>query len=264
MTGPRAKPPHLAPEYGAQFTDRSVAAAYRARPPYPDEVFAHLAGLLASRSAPVLELGCGTGDLTLGLAARVAAVDALEPSAAMLEIARARAPRSANVAWIAQSAEAFAPRGRYGLVVAAESLHWMEWSVVLPRISRWLEPGGSLAIVERRFTGLPWESEVGALIARLSTNRVFRASDLIDELASRALFRERGRHFTEPIAFAQSLDDYVESFHSRNGFSRERMGAAAADEFDRGVRVAVLAHAPDGIVRGSLSARLVWGEALSE
>lgn len=263
MTEPRPKPPHLAPEYGAQFADRSVAAAYRARPPYPEEAFARLAALLPA-GGRVLELGCGSGDLTLGLAARVAALDAADPSAAMLEVARARAPQPANVAWIARSAEAFEPRARYGLVVAAESLHWMEWSVVLPRIARWLDPGGSLAIVERRFTGLPWERELGALIARLSTNRLFQRSDLCDELDSRGLFRERGRCLTRPVEFAQALDDYVESFHSRNGFSRERMAAAAADEFDRGVRAAVRAHAPDEVVRGQLSARIVWGEALSD
>jgi hypothetical protein len=44
----RAPLPHLAPQYGAQFADRSVAAAYRARPPYPDEVFERLAALLPS------------------------------------------------------------------------------------------------------------------------------------------------------------------------------------------------------------------------
>ena|SRR2546425_3397787 len=31
------KPKHLGPEYGAQFSDPSVASAYRFRPPYPGE-----------------------------------------------------------------------------------------------------------------------------------------------------------------------------------------------------------------------------------
>ena len=264
MTEPRAKPAHLAPEYGAQFEDRSVAAAYRARPPYPDEVFDILAGLLRPAPGRALELGCGSGDLTLGLAARVTRLDALEPSSAMLEIARPRAAACGNITWIAQPAEAFEPRERYALIVAAESLHWMDWSVLLPRLARWLEPGAWLAIVARSFTGLPFEPEIGELIARFSTNRVFEKSDLIDELESRSLFRERGRHRTRPVGFAQSVDDYVESFHSRNGFSRERMTAEAAAQFDRGVRDAVLAHSPDGVVCGELTARIVWGAPGSE
>ena len=265
MSEPRPKPAHLAPQYGAQFADRAVAAAYRARPPYPDAVFDCLAGLLAPRTGRVLELGCGSGDLTFGLAPRVTRLDAVEPAEAMLEIARARAgSQHPNVTWFAQAAEAFEPAERYALVVAAESLHWMEWSVVLPRIARWLEPGAPLAIVERSFAGLPFEPEIGALIAKHSTNRIFQRSDLVDELTARGLFRERGRQRTEPVRFAQSLDDYVESFHSRNGFSRERMSAESASEFDRGVRAAVLARCPDGVVRGELSARIVWGAPGSE
>jgi ubiquinone/menaquinone biosynthesis C-methylase UbiE len=264
VTETAAKPAHLGPQYGAQFEDRSVVAAYRTRPPYPDGVFDVLAGLLAPGPARALELGCGSGDLTLGLAARVTRLDALEPSAAMLEIARPRAAAHGNITWIAQPAEAFEPRERYALVVAAESLHWMEWGVVLPRLARWLEPGASLAVVERSFSGLPFEREVGALIARFSTNRMFQKSDLIEELRSRRLFAERGRRRTRSVSFAQPVDDYVESFHSRNGFSRERMTAEAAAAFDRGVREAVLAHSPDGVVRGELSARIVWGAPGSE
>ena len=112
----------------------------------------------------------------------------------MLEIARARAgTRIQTSPGSGGAAEAFEPRERYALVVAAESLHWMEWSVVLPRIARWLEPGAPLAIVERRFAGLPFEPEIGALISEHSTNRDFRRSDLVDELRARGLFRELGR-----------------------------------------------------------------------
>ncbi len=263
MSEPRAKPEHLAPQYGAQFADRSVAAAYRARPPYPDEVFDCLARLLAPATGRVLELGSGSGDLTLGLAPRVTRLDAVEPARAMLEIARARAGAAhPNVTWIERPAEAFEPEERYALAVAAESLHWMEWSVLLPRIARWLEPAAPLAIVGRSFDGLPFEPEIGALISRHSTNRAFRRSDLVEELTSRGLFRELGRLRTEPVRFAQSLDHYVESFHSRNGFSRERMSAASAAEFDQGVRAAVLVRVPDGVVSGALSARIVWGTPL--
>ena len=36
----------------------------------------------------------------------------------------------------------------YVLAVAGESLHWMEWSVVLPRLAEALEPGALLDRVE--------------------------------------------------------------------------------------------------------------------
>jgi len=257
------KPAHLAPRYAAQFADRSVVAAYRARPPYPDEVFELLESLLPEpRTSRVLELGCGSGDLTFGLARRVGALDAVEISAPMLELARARAGSGAgNVRWIESSAEAFEPRARYSLAVAAESLHWMDWHVVFPRLASWLEPGALLAIVDgRQLEPVPWQEELARLVAAHSTNRDFRPVDLVAELARRGLFRERGRRRTAPVPLEQSLDDYVESFHSRNGFSRERMTRASAEEFDAALRAAVAAHAREGRIRARCSALLVWGE----
>jgi len=260
-----AKPAHLSAEYAAQFADRAVVAAYRARPPYPEEVFEILESLLPAGGARVLELGCGSGDLTLGLSPRVAALDALEISEPMLERARARAgARHSNVTWISGAAESFEPAASYSQIVAAESLHWMDWDVVLPRCARWLDARGWLAVVDGRLLGpLPWDAELRALISSHSTNRDFAPFDLIGELTRRSLFREAGRRRTAPIALEQSADDYVESFHSRNGFSRERMTAESAADFGRSLRAAVLRHAPDGIVRASLSALVVWGRPLA-
>ena len=84
------KPEHLSPQYGRQFQDRSVADAYYARPPYPGQIFDILVSLIPDSHLPVLELGSGTGDLTLEMARRVRYIDAVEPSAAMLARARER------------------------------------------------------------------------------------------------------------------------------------------------------------------------------
>jgi 2-polyprenyl-3-methyl-5-hydroxy-6-metoxy-1,4-benzoquinol methylase len=84
------KPKHLAPEYGAQFGDESIVAAYRHRPPYPAETFDIVAGLLGDGPRVILEAGCGSGDLALGLARHVERVDAVDPSAAMLTAAQSR------------------------------------------------------------------------------------------------------------------------------------------------------------------------------
>ncbi|HKC51636.1 MAG TPA: class I SAM-dependent methyltransferase [Myxococcota bacterium] len=260
-----ARPAHLSAEYAAQFADRAVVAAYAARPPYPEEVFAILESLLPSSAARVLELGCGSGDLTLRLAARVGRVDAVDVSEPMLERARARAgARHPNVTWIATPVEAFAPSASYSQIVAAESLHWMDWDVALPSCARWLDENGVLAIVDGRLLApLPWDAELRALIAEHSTNRDFRPLDLVEELTKRGLFRELGRRRTAPIAVEQRADDYVESFHSRNGFSRERMSRESALAFDRALRAAIQRHSPDMLVRASLTALVVWGRPLS-
>jgi SAM-dependent methyltransferase len=258
------RPAHLSAEFAAQFADRSVVRAYRARPPYPAGTAEILQSLLAPGAARVLELGCGSGDLTLALAPHVTELDALDPSEPMLEAARARAGEAhPNVRWHAASAERFESPGDYALAVAAESLHWMEWSVVLPRIAGWLRPGAVLAIVTRELAPLPWDAELRRLIQTHSTNRGFRAYDLVDELARRELFRELGRRKTEPEPSTQSVEDYVESFHSRNGFSRQRMAPSAAVAFDESVRAAVLRDAADGVVRAMGRALVIWGAPAS-
>lgn len=259
------KPAHLAPEYAAQFRDGAVVAAYAARPPYPPELFAALKSLLPSDAlALALELGCGTGDLTFGLAPHVAALHAIDPSPAMLRAAIARhTPVPGHVRLMLASAEAFRPRESFSLVVAAESLHWMDWSEVLPKIASWLTPDGVLAIVTARsFVGLPWAEPLRAWIAHYSTNRDYQPYDIVAELVQRGLFRELGRKRCSHVV-SQTVDDYVESFHSRNGLSRERMSLAAATEFDAAVRALVLEHRPDGIVRDELMCSVVWGTPIA-
>jgi SAM-dependent methyltransferase len=254
------KPRHLESDYAAQFRDSGVATAYAARPPYPDSLFDALLELIPATSRRVLELGAGTGDVTIGLAARVDQIDAVEPSSAMLQIARQRGHGAANVAWFPMMAEQFDYIARYDLAVAAESLHWMDWSLVLPKIAGTLAPSATLAIVTSRdLIGLPWADELHRLIATFSTNHDYRSYDLVHELTSRGLFEEAGRRTLSGGPFTQSLGDYVESFHSRNGFSRERMGAQRAAGFDRVLCELVRRHGRDERVSGAISTTLVWG-----
>jgi SAM-dependent methyltransferase len=258
------KPAHLAPHYAQQFEDREVARCYHTRPPYPAEVFQILSGLLPEQDRAVLELGCGTGELTLGLCPFVDHIDALDPSRAMLEVARARPrARDPRIGWFESRAESFVFPRRYALIVAADSLHWMDWAELFPKLRAALAPHGVLAIVAGRELDRPaWHSELRELVGRHSTNRDYVAHDLIHELSARGLFHGVGRRSTEPVRFAQTLDDYVESFHTRNGFLRARMTERSALEFDAAVRRLVLEHQPSGTVEGTTTARVVWGYPL--
>jgi trans-aconitate methyltransferase len=259
MTKP--KPDHLGPEYAAQFADRSVALAYYTRPPYPPELFAQLLSLLPACERTVLDLGCGTGDVAIGLVGQVDRIDAVDTSAAMLKVASTRHMSGTDgLQWVQSRAESFRATMRYGLIVAGESLHWMDWEVVFGWLPDALAREGALALVSgREFIEVPWHAELAELVPRFSTNRRYKPYDLVGELAERGLFEEIGRHSTSPIDYAQSLEAYVESFHTRNGFSRERMSAAAAAEFDRAVRELAKSYCPDGWVRGQVGATVVWG-----
>jgi SAM-dependent methyltransferase len=250
----------LGPAYGAQFGDHSVADAYRTRPPYPPELFTILLGLIRDESPGILDLGCGSGDIARSLAPHVAHVDASDPSGPM--IARGQAlpgGQHPNIQWIVSTAEDFAYVSTYALVVTAESLHWMDWYTVLPHIRHSLTPQGRLAIVlGRGFRDEPWAEEVRQLITHYSTNREYEPYNLLAELAKRDLFTPEQSIQTAPIPFTQSVDAYVESFHSRNGLSRDRMGPSAA-AFDDQLKAIIAQYQPKPVLAFELVADVAWG-----
>jgi SAM-dependent methyltransferase len=255
------KPPHLAAEYGAQFRDEEVAAAYAHRPPYPPETYVILESLIGPRPRTVLELGAGTGDLTVGLAPLVDTLIAVEPSKAMLArgLRRVGAGRG-QVEWLNIAAEDHDFQGPYAAVIAAESFHWLDWYRVMPRIATGLAASGHLMLVERVLAEPPpWDEELRGLIQTYTTNRHYVRYDLVTELVTRGLLAVAGTAFTAAVEHRQHVDDYVESFHSRNGFSRARLPVAHAREFDDGLKALVRRFCRDDTVRLTVRARVCWG-----
>jgi ubiquinone/menaquinone biosynthesis C-methylase UbiE len=259
------KPAHLGPEYGAQFRDQSIVDAYSTRPPYPPEVFLILEEVMIDQPRIVLDLGCGTGDIARNLVSHTERIDAVDPSTAMLAYAQ-KLPGGDDprINWINATAEEFEYPATYALAVTAESLHWMEWYVVLPKIGRALSEHGRLAIVGgRSFTAMPWRDELEELISRYSTNREYQPYNVIDELIERNLITIERRIRTEPVPFTQSVDDYIESFHSRNGLSRQRM-SDGGEAFDRELAALVARYSDSDDLTFDLSVSVTIGCPVTE
>lgn len=253
------KPGGLEPHYAEQFCDAAVVDAYGARPPYPpalDPLFVELAG---GPDAHLLDLGCGTGELTRRLAPQLHAVTAVDQSERM--IARARTlpgGTAANITWIAGRVEDVALTGPFTSALAAQSFHWFDWALLVRRLAEWL-PTRRLILTDRKEAGTPWSETLAGLYRRFSTNQDFEPFDLVDELIARRYFTVEGRLTPRPDPFPQAIDDYVTSLHSQNGLSRDRMTAADAQAFDDAVREAVAPHARDGVLTLPIATRVVWG-----
>jgi hypothetical protein len=101
-----------------------------------------------------------------------------------------------------------------------------------------------------------WRDGLQQLIRQFSTNREFRQYDLVDELTARGhvTVSDRAR-FIE--SHTQSIDAYVTSIHSRNGFSRDRMTPDAARAFDAAVRRLVTPSARSGLLMLTIETRAV-------
>jgi methylase of polypeptide subunit release factors len=52
---------------GRRFSEVRMAENYRFRPPYPTEVYDTLLELMRGHPRIILDAGCGTGKITLGL-----------------------------------------------------------------------------------------------------------------------------------------------------------------------------------------------------
>jgi SAM-dependent methyltransferase len=120
------------------------------RPGYPRAVvdgLLQLAGI--GRDDRVLEIGCGTGQLTVPLAERGLRVTAVELGAALARVARrnlAAHPRAEVV--VGAFEEVALDPGSFDLVVAATSFHWLDPAVRVERSVDLLRPGGALAVID--------------------------------------------------------------------------------------------------------------------
>jgi SAM-dependent methyltransferase len=251
------RPPQLTRENADVFKLDSVARAYRYRPPHPGGVMDALLSLLGREGGAILDVGCGTGELSRGLVDAAERLDAVDVSQAMIDEGR-RQERGdhPNLRWVCARLEDADLRPPYALAVAGDSLHWMDWEVALPRLHDALAPGALLAIVGRTWgTRAPEEME---LIRRYSTLGDFQPFQLGRELVSRGLFRSQG-HLRFAGAWRPTVGEYVESRHSQSGLSRDRMGPDRAAAFDAELKDLLGRLVAEGRVRSRDDGRLDLG-----
>jgi len=135
--------------YGTVF-DEAAAEYDRHRPAYPDELIdraCQVAGI--GRGDPVLEIGCGTGQLTRALLARGLHVTAVEPGPNLIGLARQNLAGAGQVDFVAARFEdAPLPRGQFRAVFCASAFHWIDPEVSWRKAAGVLVGGGTLALVQ--------------------------------------------------------------------------------------------------------------------
>jgi SAM-dependent methyltransferase len=132
-----------------------VAGFYhRYRHGYPPAVIDLLAGAFGLGNADmVVDLGCGTGQLTLPIARRVRAVAGVDPEPDMLRLARRAAVEQnvPNVTWILGSDADLPVLGRLcgeiAAVTVGQALHWMDHEELFRTALPMVRPGGGVAVV---------------------------------------------------------------------------------------------------------------------
>ena len=139
----------LAPSDGRVFNE--VAAHYdRSRPRYPEVLVDHACKVARLGDGdPVLEIGCGTGQLTASLLAKGLRVTALEPGGQLIALARERLKDAGPVEFVnARFEDMQLPRERYRAVFSASAIHWVDPDLGWQRIADVLAPEGTLALIQ--------------------------------------------------------------------------------------------------------------------
>jgi SAM-dependent methyltransferase len=242
---------------------RGVAPDYdRFRVPYPSALIEDLARRTgADGLGRLLDLACGTGQITFALHDRFAEVWAVdqEPEMTATVQAKTRAARITGIRALTSAAEDLAaPDESFDLVAVGNAFHRLPRVAIAASVFRWLKPGGHLALL---WGGGPWGSET-------PWQRVFQTAydHWLDRAGTRdripagyaedrrnrpdqLILREAGfqpagrREFS--VAHEWAPDTLIGFLYSTSVLSRAALGPQAAG-FEAGLRRELLSCQPSG------------------
>jgi len=254
---------------GRRFSAERMAENYLFRPPYPAEVYELLLELMRGHPQVLLDAGCGTGKITLGLIDRIDRADAVDPSEAMLRVARSLAgAASPKIRWIHASIEEAPLDSPYGLIVAASSIHWMDLDRTLPRFADALVGGAMLAVIDGDApVDAPWEREETAFMIDFLAAREGKrpkwwmtvSERFAEPVLAHPQFERLGHRITAPSTFSQSITDYLRCQHSRATWSEDHLGEKASAEFDAAMTAILNRYVQDGLLTFNVQTRIEWG-----
>lgn len=229
-------------------TDSRLASLYDVdNPDGPDhDYWRRLARQLGPRT--IIDLGCGTGLLTVSLASLSRSTVGIDPDAGMLTVAQNR-PNVENVEWRLGDSRTIAPtKAELTLMTGnvAQHIGPHDWPRTLADIAAALSPGGVLAFETRNPESEPWrawnpsetrstrETQHGRLTEWLEVTEPDAQGTVI--LTAHNVWAETGEDLvvTQPLTFrsAEQLVEDLESVGMRvrdihGGWNGAQLGASS-------------------------------------
>src|SRR5262245_8361043 len=186
------------------------------RPSYPDAI---ADDVIAFGGRRILEIGAGTGKATVVFARRGASIVALEPGANLAAVLR-RNVAGRNVTVEQTTFEAWPIARSFDVVMAAQSIHWVDPAVRYVKAAEVLAAGGTLALLraEKEPFDRELRDELDAAYAQWlpgpsdrtpETEVEYMRRTMVEEIDASGLFGPvEIRHYpwTETLSTAQYLD----------------------------------------------------------
>ena len=116
----------------------------------------------------------------------------------------------------------------------------------------------------------PWTADEQDLMIELVTKAdgarpkwwATASERLAQPLVEHPQFSPEGSKITAPMAFTQSVADYIRCLHSRAAFSEEHLDEKLSREFDLAIADLLSRYAVGGMVTYNVQTRLDWGRPL--
>ena len=147
-TGPESKEDRDKRHHQRTLFD-GIAERYEdSRPSYPSRAIEFVTTTAAlAPGATILEIGCGTGQLTEQLACHGFRLTAIDIGPSMVATAQRRLP-DAEVSFQVTSFEDLVAADRsFDLVISSAAFHWIDPEIAFTKSARLLRPGGWLALL---------------------------------------------------------------------------------------------------------------------
>jgi ubiquinone/menaquinone biosynthesis C-methylase UbiE len=147
----------------------------RYRSPYPDELLDQVVEEFdLDGSGRLLDLGCGTGHLTIPLSRHFEEVIGLDPEPEMLAEGSRQSNEQniRNIRWMKGGSfdlpQLKGELGKFKLVTMGTSFHWMDRDATLRDLAGMIEPSGGIAVIGTSSVATIWQGTAAWQIATKS------------------------------------------------------------------------------------------------
>ena len=231
----------MQPDFGSTSQD------YFHRPEYPPRLYQELLNRgVGDPCHRILDVGAGTGLLSMGLWMRGCDVTAVDPDARLLARLRESEPELPVVVAAAEALP-FA-NGSFDAVTAAQAWHWFDREAAPREILRVLRPGGHIGIIyqlhvpSRGSVAAASEQVVLRFIPRWKhANSTGISGQALRDLQAAGFSEIESFSFDTPIAFSRQLwHGYVRTLSAVGG----SMSPETLERFDQEHLEMLKAHGP--------------------
>ncbi|MGG3915391.1 class I SAM-dependent methyltransferase [Rossellomorea vietnamensis] len=246
--------------YGTELFKGSAPYYSKYRPIYPSSLIRFLVKEFSlNGEQDLLDLGCGTGHLTIRFSDWCKRIVGIDMETEMIEEAERLhgEVRVGDIQWFNGTLEEYHHSHPYHLVTIAKAFHWMDRAKVLDELFDIVTPGGGVAIIdnyEPHKTLLPWQVKFNELVHKWYGNERKAGNSTYthpvtphEDIISQSKFNLE-KHTLPTYEITWTIESLLGNLYSTSYGSKRFLGSDVP-LFEREVREAMLEMSESGVFK---------------